>query len=100
LIIVPTYKKSNKTGRHYTFAKYIQNFIPHPAVKVNSVCRGNYWGSSLWILTQQVNYTDHIFWIHQILEKKWNYNELVHQLFTDFKKVWSCVIFLLTQVSP
>ena len=26
------------------------------AVKVNSIYRGNYWGSSVWILTQQVNY--------------------------------------------
>jgi hypothetical protein len=25
-----------------TFANYIQNFIQHPAVKVNSIGRGNY----------------------------------------------------------
>jgi len=30
--------------------------------------------------------TDHIFCIRQILEEKWEYNEAVHQLFTDFKK--------------
>jgi len=30
--------------------------------------------------------TDHIFCIHQILEKKEEYNEAVHQLFIDFKK--------------
>jgi len=30
--------------------------------------------------------TDHIFCIRQILEKKWEYNEAVHQLFIDFKK--------------
>jgi len=29
---------------------------------------------------------DHIFCICQILEKKWEYNEEVHQLFIDFKK--------------
>ena len=29
---------------------------------------------------------DHIFCIHQMLEKKWEYNEEVHQLFIDFKK--------------
>jgi hypothetical protein len=28
----------------------------HPAVKVNSICGGNYWGSSMWISTQQVSY--------------------------------------------
>jgi len=26
------------------------------------------------------------FCIHQILEKKWEYNEAVHHLFMDFKK--------------
>jgi hypothetical protein len=28
--------------------------------------------------------TDHIFYISQILEKKWKYNHTVHQLFIDF----------------
>ena len=30
--------------------------------------------------------TDQIFCIQQILEKKWQYNGIVHQLFIDFKK--------------
>jgi hypothetical protein len=29
--------------------------------------------------------------IRQILEKKWEYNEAVHQLFTDFKKAYKSV---------
>jgi hypothetical protein len=32
--------------------------------------------------------TDHIFCICQILEKKYNCSEAVHQLFTDFKKAY------------
>jgi len=32
--------------------------------------------------------TDHIFRIRQILEKKWEYKEAVHQLFIDFKKAY------------
>jgi hypothetical protein len=32
--------------------------------------------------------TDHIFCICQILEKKWEYNGTVHQLFIDFKKAY------------
>jgi hypothetical protein len=32
--------------------------------------------------------TDHIFCIRQILEKKWEYNEAVNQLFIDFKKAY------------
>jgi hypothetical protein len=39
---------------HVTFVNYIQNFIQHSRVKVNSICRGNYWGSSVWISKQQV----------------------------------------------
>ena len=35
--------------------------------------------------------TDHIFCIHQILEKEWEYNEAVHQLFIDFKKAYVSV---------
>jgi hypothetical protein len=32
--------------------------------------------------------TKQIFYIRQILEKKWEYNETVRQLFADFKKAW------------
>jgi sorting nexin-29 len=35
--------------------------------------------------------TDQIFYIRQILEKKWEYNGLVHQLFIDFKKAYDSV---------
>jgi hypothetical protein len=31
---------------------------------------------------------DHIFCIRQVLEKKWEHNEAVHQLFMDFKKAY------------
>jgi len=31
---------------------------------------------------------DHKFCIRQILDKKWEYNEVVHQLFIDFKKAY------------
>ena len=35
--------------------------------------------------------TDHILYICQILEKKWEYNEAVYQLFIDFKKAYDSV---------
>jgi hypothetical protein len=35
--------------------------------------------------------TDQIFYIRQILEKKWEYNDTVHQLFIDFKKACDSV---------
>jgi len=34
---------------------------------------------------------DHIFCIRHIIEKKWEYNEEVHQLFIDFKKAYDSV---------
>jgi hypothetical protein len=46
--------------------------------------------------------TDHILCIHQILEKKWEYNEVEHQLFIDFKKaydsfMWEVLYNILTE---
>ena len=41
---------------HVTFASYIQNFIQHHTVKFNPIGRGNNWGSSVWISTQQINH--------------------------------------------
>jgi hypothetical protein len=35
--------------------------------------------------------TDHIFYIRKILEKKWQYNGTVHQLFIDLKKAYDSV---------
>jgi len=35
--------------------------------------------------------TDHMFCIRQILEKKWEYNEEVHQLFINFKKAYDSI---------
>jgi hypothetical protein len=34
---------------------------------------------------------DQIFYIWQILEKKWEYNGTVHQLFIDFRKAYDSV---------
>jgi hypothetical protein len=34
---------------------------------------------------------DHIFCIHPILLKRWEYNEAVHQLLIDFKKLYDSV---------
>jgi hypothetical protein len=34
---------------------------------------------------------DQIFYIQQILEKKWEYNGMVHQLFIDFKKAYDSI---------
>ena len=57
-VIVPIHKKGNKQIvmiiEAYHFCQ-THNFIQHPAVKVNSICEGNYRGSSMWLSTQQVD---------------------------------------------
>jgi hypothetical protein len=35
--------------------------------------------------------TDHIFYIRHILDKKWENNGAVHQLFIDFKKAYDSI---------
>ena len=74
----------------YHFCQLRKNSIQHPSLKVNSICRGNYRGSSMWVPAQQVDYWSFI--LHSsMLEKKWEYNEAVHQLFIDFKKAYDSV---------
>jgi len=50
-IILPIYKRQIKQivviTEAYHFANYTQNFIQNRAVKVNSICREKYWGSSI-----------------------------------------------------
>jgi len=69
---------------------YIQNFIKHPALKVNSIYRGNHWDHQCGFRRNRST-TDYILCIHQILEKKWQYNEAVNQLYIDFKKAYDSV---------
>jgi hypothetical protein len=38
-----------------------------------------------------IDQTDQIFYIRQILEKKWECNGTVHQLFIDFKKAYDSI---------
>ena len=42
--------------------------------------------------------TDHKFCIRQILEKKWEYNEAVHQKFIDIKKSYVSVTKVLYNI--
>jgi hypothetical protein len=51
-ITVSIHEKGDKTDcSNYSISLLPTMYnIQHPALKVNSICRGNYWGSSMWIL--------------------------------------------------
>ena len=40
---------------------------------------------------RETSTTNHLFCIRQILEKKWEYNKAMPQLFIDFKKAYDSV---------
>jgi hypothetical protein len=93
-IIVPICNKDDTTDCSNDwedlFANYIQNFIQNPAVKLRPYAE-DVIGDHQCGFRQTRSATDHIFCIHPILEKKWEYNEAVHQLFIDFKKAYDPV---------
>jgi hypothetical protein len=74
----------------FTAITVIQNSIQYHSLKVKSIHIWSYWGSSVWFRCNRWT-ADQIFCIHQILEKKWEYNETVHQLFLDLKKAYDLV---------
>ena len=57
--IGPIYKKDDKTDcsnrGSILLLSIIQNVIQLPFAKMNSMYRGNYWGSSMWLLIKEVN---------------------------------------------
>jgi hypothetical protein len=87
-IIVPVHKKGDKTDcNNYHAINFIQNVIEYPPFKVRSV-HNEIIGDQQCGYRRNKSTTDQIFCIRQILEKKWQYNETVHQLFIDFKKAY------------
>jgi hypothetical protein len=74
----------------YHFCQLRTKFYQHPAVKVNSICKGTV-GYNQCGFRRNRSTTDPIFCIRQILEKIWEYNEALCQLFIDLKKAYHSV---------
>jgi sorting nexin-29 len=94
-IIVPIYKKGDKTNcNNYreishlsTVYKILSNILlPTLTPYVNEVIGDHQRG-----FHRNRSTMDQILYIRQILEKKWEYNGMVHQLFIDFKKACDSV---------
>jgi hypothetical protein len=94
-ITVPIYKKDNKTDCNNnqgisllsTAYKILSNILlarltPH----VNEIIGDHQCG-----FRHNRSTTDQIFYIWQILEKKWEYKGMIHQLFIDFKKAYDSI---------
>jgi hypothetical protein len=94
-IIVPTHKKGEKTDcNNYRGI----SLLPTPYKILSNILLSRLIPYSEEIVVDHQcgfrrnrSTTDHIFCIRQILEKKWEQNEAVHQLFIDFKKAYDSV---------
>jgi hypothetical protein len=94
-IIVPIYKKGDKTDcSNYrgisllsTTYKILYNIL---LVRLTPYAK-EIIGEHQCVFRRNRSTSDHIFCIRQILEKKWEYNEAVHQLYIDFKKAYDSV---------
>jgi hypothetical protein len=90
-IIVPIHKKGDKTDcNNYRGISLLSSYkilsnILHSRLSpyVDEII-----GNHQCTFRHNRSTTDQIFFILQILEKKWEYNETVHQLFIDFKKAY------------
>jgi hypothetical protein len=94
-IIVPIHKKGDKTNcNNYrgisillTAYKILSNILLAKLTPyVNEIFGDHQCG-----FRRHRSATDQIFYIREILEKKWEYNGTVNQLFIDFKKAYDSV---------
>jgi hypothetical protein len=74
-----------------TVINIIQNFIQYHSLKIKSIHIYEVTVDHQCGFGCNRSTTDQIFCIHQVLEKKWEYNEIVHQLFIDLKKALDLV---------
>jgi hypothetical protein len=94
-IVVPVHKKCDKTDcSNYrgtsllsTSYKILSNIL---LARLNP-CADEIIGDHQCGFRRNRSTTDQIFYIRQILEKKWKYNGREHQVFIDFKKVYDSV---------
>jgi hypothetical protein len=94
-IIVPIHKKGDKTDcnnyRRISLLSASYKILWTILLSSLSSCIDGIIGDYQCGFQRNRSTTDQIFCISQILEKQWEYNETVHQLFVDFKKAYDSV---------
>jgi hypothetical protein len=89
-IYVPIYRKGDKTGcnnyRGISLLSTAYKILPNIFLTRLTPCVNEIIGDHQCGFRRNRSTTDQIFYIRQILEKKWEYNGTVHQLLIDFKK--------------
>jgi hypothetical protein len=93
-IIVPIYKKGDKTDcSNYRGISLLSTYkiFSHILLSRLTPNAEEFTRDHQYRLRHNRSTTDHIFCIHQILQKKWEYSEAVQCLYTDFKKGYDSV---------
>jgi hypothetical protein len=94
-IVVLVHKKGDKThcsnyrgiSLLFTSYKILSNILLPRLIPIADEITGDHQSG----FQHNRSTTDQIFYIQQLLEKKWEYNVTVHQLFIDFKKAYNSV---------
>jgi len=104
--IVPIYKKDERTDcSHYNGILILSGtytILSNTLLSRLTLYAGKTIGDHQYGYRRNMSTTDHTCCVRQMLEKKWEYSEAVHQLFLDFNKangsVWRKVLFnILTE---
>ena len=94
-IIVPTHKKGDKTGcinyRGISLSTTTYKILSKIPISRSIQYAKNIIEDHQCGFRRNSSTIDHILCIRQIHEKKWEYNEEVHQHFIDFKKAYDSV---------
>ena len=95
MIIVPIYKKGDKrdcsTFRGISLLSTVYKILSNILLSGLTPYAEEITGDHHCGFCCNRSTTVHIFCIRQIFEKKWEYNEAVHQHFIDFKKAYNSV---------
>jgi len=93
-ITVPTYKGDKTDCSNYrgiSLLPTIYKILPNILLSRLAPYAEEIIGDHQCVFHCSRSATDNIFYIRQILEKKWEYNEALHQLFIDFKTAYDSV---------